>query len=140
MRPSSIMLIVASVGFLIWMGATSTQPATQPSDAERLTRARAILAMAREEIQEAERQLVRVEQLERTIAIVTPLLADRSKAASGDLNGDGKKDTKDLSMVYLCQGVPASQPTSPAWFCDMDRDGKVDSKDMELVNVAIHEK
>lgn len=115
-------------------GAVST---SQPSESSRLAYSAAMLAAIRQDIQTIEAQLEELRQLRQTVEVMAPLLADRCKAAGGDLNGDGKKDTKDLSIVYLCQGVPASQPTSPAWFADMDHDGDVDAQDTAAVNVLI---
>lgn len=117
--------------------AIAATPTSQPSESTKLAYSAATLAAIRQDIQTIEAQLEELRQLRQTVEVMAPLLADRCKAAVGDLNGDGKRDTKDLSIVYLCQGVPASQPTSPAWFADMDHDGDVDAQDTAAVNVLI---
>ncbi len=119
---------------LLALGSTSIQ--TQPAYDE-LAVAEATLQAMIDQLHSGQRLLSEIRSLRKTVDIMTPLLADRSRASTGDVNGDGLKNTKDLSLIYLCQGVPATQPNGPAWFADMDRDGDVDSADIQLLNFKL---
>ncbi len=135
---------------LMWAAQASTAntspatapvaPATQPVvsvDTLMRAQASAYLADVRQGIQAIESQLARIDQLEQTIAAMTPNLADRGAARKGDVNGDGKRDAMDLRVWYCCSGISVSGPNSACWFADMDGSGKIDSSDLTLLNQAI---
>jgi hypothetical protein len=70
------------------------------------------------------------------LAVVCPV-----KALVGDLNGDGKVDIKDISIVarafgsygpdYWYPGSPPSARWNPV--ADVNSDGKIDMKDISIV-------
>lgn len=145
-------IVVVSIATLIYIAvapAATTQPATEliTHDSSLITSS-AYLAAVRTQIESIEQQLARVEaleaevcRLEQTIQILTPLLADRSKALrTGDVNGDGKRDDMDLRVWYCCQNVVTSQPAGACWYVDIDANGTVNTADFTLLNAAIKRK
>lgn len=61
-----------------------------------------------------------------------PAPPDPPDPITGDVNGDGKVDMKDVGAVARLFQVP---PTDPLWNpnCDINSDGKVDMKDVGIV-------
>jgi uncharacterized protein (DUF2141 family) len=62
-----------------------------------------------------------------SLAMIAPVFA-----LTGDVNGDGKVDGKDLGAVASAFGsYPGSQRWNPS--CDLNGDGHVDGKDLGIV-------
>lgn len=135
-----VAMFVSATLAVLGIGAAATSPS--PS------RSADMLAAVRHEIEAMEAQLAKVEalecqvaQLEQTIAIMTPMLADRGNALrTGDVNGDGKRDGSDQGVWFACKNVVTTQPVGACWFVDMNKDGRVDYDDLTLLNAAIKAK
>jgi len=69
---------------------------------------------------------------EHTFASDSELTRSEYLAALGDLNGDGKVDMRDLSIVALAFG---SYPRDPRWnpIADVNKDNKINMKDMVII-------
>jgi len=70
---------------------------------------------------------------ERTFASDSELIRSEYLAALGDLNGDGKVDMRDLSIVASAFG---SYPRDPRWnpiIADVNKDNKINMKDLVII-------
>lgn len=145
-------VFVAATLAVLGTGAATTsqsQPALSTSPRRSLGEggSAVYLAALHREIEAIEQQLAKVEalesqvaQLERTIQIITPMLADRSRARRGDVDGNGVTDSRDLRIWSCCTGVAPPTPNSACWFADVNVDGQVDLADRVLIETAIGKK
>jgi hypothetical protein len=53
-------------------------------------------------------------------------------AITGDVNGDGKVDTKDLALLVKAFGAFPSDPRWNASY-DLDKNGRIDMRDLVIV-------